>query len=88
MDPGEEFLSDLIAGQHDQHEPGRNNDDSHNDPVEDDASLFLVTSVDEVTPREIFGNDEACPDDVSGTTAANQLAENEVASENLPIPQD
>ena len=73
MDPGEGFLSDLIAGQYEQHKPGRNNDNGHNDPVDDDASLFLVTLIDEMAVRDIFGDVESCLDNVSGTTAANQL---------------
>ena len=85
MDLGEAFLSELITGQQEQHGTGGNEDDGHNDPVDDDASLFSVTSVDEVLARNIFGNLDDDPDDVSGSTAANQLAENEAEIENLPI---
>ena len=85
MDLGEAFLSELITGQQEQHGTGGNEDDGHNDPVDNDASLFSVTSVDEVLARDIFGNLDDGPDDVSGSTAANQLAENEVEIENLPI---
>ena len=35
--------------------------------------------------RDIFGNLDDGPDDVSGSTATNQLAENEAEIENLPI---
>ena len=85
MDLGEAFLSELITGQQEQHGTGGNEDDGHNDPVDNDASLFSVTSVDEVLARDIFGNLDDGPDDVSGSTAANQLTENEVEIENLPI---
>ena len=85
MDPAEEFQSDLIAGQHEQHEPGQNDDDGHNDLVDHNASLFLVTLVNEVVARDIYGNLDDSPDDVSGTTAANRLAENELEIGNLSI---
>ncbi len=83
MDPGELFLSDLIAGQHEQRTTDQNNDDGHNDPVDNDASVFSVKSFDEVSVRDIFGNIETCPRDVSGTTAINQLAENTAKSQDL-----
>ena len=47
MDPGEAFLTDLIAGQHVQHVPAQNEDGSHNDVVDEDACLFSVASADE-----------------------------------------
>jgi len=75
----------LIAGQHEQHEPGQNDDDGHNDLVDHNASLFLVTLVNEVAARDIFGNVEACPDDGSGTAATNRLAENDLTYGDLPL---
>jgi len=56
LDPGEEFPSNLIAGQHERHAPGQNNDDGHDDPVGEDAILFTTTSVNEAAARDIFGN--------------------------------
>ena len=88
MDPGKLFLSDLIAGQHEQHATDQNHDDGHNNPVDGDASVFSVTSVDEVSARDIFGNVEPCPGNVSGTTATNQLAENAANYQDLPTLLD
>ena len=84
MDPDKLFLSELIAGQHERHETDQNKDDGHNDPVDDDASVFSVKSVDEVSARDICGNMETCPSDVRGTTASNELAENAANSQDLP----
>ena len=80
MDPSKVFLSNLIAGHHEQHEPDRNDND--------DASVFLVTSADEVSARDIFWNDEPRSEDVSDTIAANQLAENAINYQNLPTLLD
>ena len=84
----EDFISNLIAGQHEPHKPGQNDNDDHNGLVDDDISLFTVTLVDEAVARDIFVNIGVCPDDVGDTTAVNRLAENEVAIENLPILLD
>ena len=45
MDPGEAFLTGLITGQHDETGTAQNDDDGNNDPVDEDASLFLSTSL-------------------------------------------
>ena len=84
MDQGELFLSKLIAGQHERHETDQNEDNSHNDPVDNDVSVFSVKLVDEVSMRDIFGNMETCPSDGRGTTASNKLAENAANSQDLP----
>jgi len=76
-------IPDLIARQHEQHEPGQNDDNGHNDSVDKDVILFTITLVNEAAARDIFRNIGACPDNVSDTTAANRLAENKEAIENL-----
>lgn len=56
MDPGEDFL--LIAGQHEPHEPGQNDDDGHNYNVlvDDDDSRFSTD--DEAAASEIVNGDD------------------------------
>ena len=88
MDPGEAFLTDLIAGQHVQHAPEQNEDGSHNDVVDEDACLFLVALDDEEEATDIFGDIDGCPGDVSSSVAANRGTENAVEIENLPILLD
>ena len=79
MDPGEAFLTDLIAGQHGEHVHAQNEDGSHNDVVdEEDACLFLVASTDEEAATDIFRNIDGCPGDVSSSVAANRGTENAV----------
>ena len=56
MDPGEVFLSDPIAGQNEEHKPDQNDVDRDYNPVDDDASHFTSTSLDDVAVRNIFGN--------------------------------
>jgi len=82
MDPGEAFLTDLIAGQHGEHVQAQNEDGSHNDVVDEDACLFSVASVDEEAATDIFGNLEGCPGDVSSSVAANRGTENGIVSVN------
>ena len=56
MDPGELFLSDLIAGQHEQHATDQNHDDGHNDPVDDDASVFTTEMIADAEESDASGN--------------------------------
>ena len=88
MDPGEAFLSDLIAGQHEQHASEQNEDGSHNGVVDEDEGLFSVALADEDAATDIFGNIAGCPGDVSSSVAANRGTENAVEIENLPILLD
>jgi len=77
MDPGEAFLTDLITGQHEEVGTGQNDDDKDNDPVNNDASLFSSTLLNDLADRDIFGNLGGCPEDVSGTTAVNRDSKND-----------
>ena len=88
MDPGEAFLTDLIAGQHVQHAPEQNEDGSHNDVVDKDACLLLVALADEEATKDIYGHIDGCLSDVSSSVAANRETENAVEIENLPILLD
>ena len=54
MDPGEAFLTALIAGQHEEAGTDENDDDGENDPLDDDASQFSSTSVDDLSGGEHF----------------------------------
>ena len=56
MDPGEVFLPDLITGQNEEHEPNQNDSDGDYDPVDDDASRFTSTSLDDIAAMDMFGN--------------------------------
>ena len=56
MDLGKVFLFDLITGQNEEHEPGQNDGDGDYDPVDDDASQFTSTLLDDVVASDIFGN--------------------------------
>ena len=84
MDPGEAFLTALIAGQHEEAGTDENDDDGENDPLEDDASQFSSTSVDDLWGGVIFGNFEPCPGDDRAATDANRATENSSDFENLP----
>ena len=84
MDPGEAFLTALIAGQHEEAGMDGNDDDGENDPLDDDASQFSSTSVDDLSGGVIFGNFEPCPGDDRAATDANRATENSSDFENLP----
>ena len=88
MDPGEAFLTALIAGQHEEARTGENDDDGENDPLDDDASQFSSTSLDDLSGVDIFGNFEPCPGDDRAATDANQATKNSSDFENLPILLD
>jgi len=88
MDPGEAFLTNLITWQHEEVGTGQNDDDRDNDPVNDNASLFSSTSLDDIAGRDILGNLDGCPGDVSGTTALNRDRENDPEHGDLPILLD
>ena len=49
MDPGEAFLTALIAGQHEEAGTDENDDDIENDRLDNDASQFSSTSVDDLS---------------------------------------
>ena len=49
MDPGEAFLTALIAGQHEEAGTDENDDDGENDPLDDDASQLSSTSVNDLS---------------------------------------
>ena len=49
MDPGEAFLTALIAGQHEEAGTGENDSNGENDPLDDDASQLSSTSVDNLS---------------------------------------
>ena len=90
MDPGEVCLSDLIAGQNEEHKLGQNDGDGDCDPVDDDASQFTSTSLDDVVARDVFQNFNGWADNVSGTMVANRDTETSVEQENLlifPLPE-
>ena len=93
MDLVEVFVTGLITGQHDEIGTSQNNDDGDNNPVDEDASLFSSTSLDELEGRDIFGNLGGRPDIVSGSTAVNQHSENDGEHVDLldrvaPLPQN
>ena len=88
MDPGEAFLTALIAGQHEEVGTDENDDDGENDPLDDDASQFSSTSVDDLSGGDIFGNFEPCPGDDRAATDTNRATENSSDFENLPILLD
>jgi len=71
MDPDEVFLTALIAGQHEEAGTGKNDEDGENDPLDDDASQFSSTSLDELSGRDIFGNFKPCPGDDRAATDTN-----------------
>jgi len=56
MDPGEDFLTNLITGQNKEPDPGQNDNDGENDPIDDDTSQFSSASLDELAARDIFRN--------------------------------
>ena len=84
MDPGEAFLTALIAGQHEEAGTDENDDDGENDPLDDDASQFSSTSLDDLSGVDIFGNFKPCPGDDRAATDANRATENSSDFENLP----
>ena len=59
MDPGEAFITGLITGQHDEIGTTQNDNDGDNDPVDEDASLFSSTSLDDLEGSDIYGNSGA-----------------------------
>ena len=88
MDPGEVFLTAIIAGQHAEAGTGKNNEDGENDPPDDDTSQFSSTSLDELSGRDIFDNFEPCPGDDRAATDTNQATENSSDFGNVPILLD
>ena len=62
MDPAEAFITELVAGQHEDEEAGTglNDDDGENDPLDNDASQFSLTSLDDLSVKDIFGNFGLC----------------------------
>ena len=88
MDPCEEFLTALIAGQHAEAGTGKNDDGGENDPPDDDASQFSSTSLDELSGRDIFDNFEPRPGDNSAATDTNRATENSSDFANVPILRD
>ena len=88
MDPGEVFLTALIAGQHADAVTGENDDDGENDPADDDASQFSSASLDELSRRDIFDNFEPRPGQNSAATDTNRATENSSDFANVPILRD
>ena len=60
MDPGEESITDLLAEQKEESDQVQNKDDGENDPINDDASKFTSTSIDNEESRDIYGASEHC----------------------------
>ena len=85
MDPGEAFITELIAGQHEEAGTGQNDDDGENDPLDDDASQFSSTWLDNLPVRDIFGNSESCTSDDRAVTGNNRATENSPDFDNLPV---
>ena len=80
MDPGEAFITELVAGQHEEAGTGQNDDDRENDPLDNDASQFSSTSLDDLPVTDIFGNFEYCPSDDRAVTGDNRATENTLTS--------
>ena len=85
MDPGEVFLTALIAGQHADAVTGENDDDGENDPADDDASQFSSASLDDLSRRDIFNNFEPRPGQNSAATGTNRATESSSDLANDPI---
>ena len=71
MDPGKAFITELIAGQHEEADTGQNDDGGENDPIDNDASHFSLTSLDDLPVTDICGNFEYCPSDDRAVTGDN-----------------
>ena len=69
MDPDKAFLSDIIAGQHEEAGTGENDEDGDNDPVDKDGSHFSFTLLNDLAWIDIFRNLGSFPDNASSTTA-------------------
>ena len=88
MDPGKAFITELIAGQHEEAGTDQNGDDGDNDPLDDDASQFLTTSLDSLAETDIFGNFESCPSADRAVTGNIGATENSPNFADLPILLD
>ena len=71
MDPGEAVMTELIAGQHEEAGTGQNYEDRENDPLDNDASQFSSTLLDDLPVTNIFGNFEYCLSDDWAVTGDN-----------------
>ena len=71
MDPGEAFITKIIAGQHEEAGTGKNDDDGENDPLDNDASQFSSTSLDDLPVMDILSNFKYCPSDDWAVTGDN-----------------
>ena len=85
MDPVEAFITELIVGQHEEANTGQNDDDGENDPLDDDASQFSSTSLDNLPVRDIFGNSESRPSNDRAITGDNRATENSPDFDDLPF---
>ena len=85
MDPGEAFITELVAGQHEEAGTGQNDDDRENDPLDNDASQFSSTSLDDLPVTDIFGNFEYCPSNDWAVTRDNRATEKSPDFDDLPF---
>ena len=78
MDPGEEFFSNLLVGQNEQSDWVQNMDNGKNDPINDDASQFTATSINNKEARDMYCASEHCPDDVRDNNITTNSPENTI----------
>jgi len=78
-----QFFTDLLAGQNEESDRAQNEDDGKNDPIDDDASQFTSTLINNEEARDIYGEPEHCPDTVSSNNINTNISKNTIISVNL-----